>query len=100
MPRMRLPVWRHRRTHSPAYAARTWSRPSPSQTAGRWPTRNRRTAPATMAPELSPALVRSALELAGAAGPGQQEDTPPAPPAIERLGAHPVLRYAVADEAE
>src|ERR1700757_3850096 len=50
-----------------------------------------------MTPELSPALVRSALELSGAAGPAQPADPHPA---NERLGAHHVLRYAVADEAE
>jgi uncharacterized protein (TIGR02677 family) len=59
-----------------------------------------------MTPELSPALVRSALELAGAAAPAAEEagsPTRPAtttPPASERLGAHHVLRYAVADEVE
>ena len=57
-----------------------------------------------MTPELSQALVRSALELAGAAGPAQQADPPTQPPttlsAHERLGAHQVLRYAVVDEAE
>ena len=52
-----------------------------------------------MTPELSPALVRSALELAGAAGPSRQAQ-PQTNPANERLGAHHVLRYAVADEAE
>jgi uncharacterized protein (TIGR02677 family) len=58
---------------------------------------------AAVAPELSPALVRSALELAGATGQAKQDDPqayPPTPPTSERLGAHPVLRYAVADEAE
>ena len=55
-----------------------------------------------MAPELSPALVRSALELAGATGPDEHADPYPesTPPATERLGAHPVLRYATVDEAE
>ena len=56
-----------------------------------------------MAPELSPALVRAALELAGAGDRPEQTDPqghPLAPPARERLGAHHVLRYAVADEAE
>jgi uncharacterized protein (TIGR02677 family) len=48
-----------------------------------------------VAPDLSPALVRSALELAGGAGTAE-----PIPPASERLGAHPVLSYAVAGEAE
>jgi uncharacterized protein (TIGR02677 family) len=55
-----------------------------------------------MAPELSPALLRSALELSGAGEhaeqPGQSAES--TPPASERLGAHHVLRYAVADEAE
>ena len=56
-----------------------------------------------MAPELSPALVRAALELAGAADHPERTDPqvhPPASPPRERLGAHHVLRYAVADEAE
>ncbi len=48
-----------------------------------------------MAPELSPALVRSALELAGSPEPAA---TPS--PRVERLGAHQVLRYATAEEAE
>ena len=55
-----------------------------------------------MAPELSPALVRSALELAGATGPN--EDTAAGaqstPATSERLGAHQVLRYATSEEAE
>jgi uncharacterized protein (TIGR02677 family) len=51
-----------------------------------------------MAPELSPALVRSALELAGAGGPSER--TPSTRLPSERLGAHNVLRYATADEAE
>lgn len=55
-----------------------------------------------MAPELSRSLVRSALELAGAAALPQREDTQarPTAPAGDRLGAHQVLRYATADEAE
>ena len=55
-----------------------------------------------MGPELSPALVRSALELAGAAGrPKTSKPDPGATPSLpERLGAHQVLRYATADEAE
>lgn len=57
-----------------------------------------------MTPELSPALVRSAFELAGAAETAQhagpKTQPPRTPPANERLGAHEVLRYAVADEAE
>jgi uncharacterized protein (TIGR02677 family) len=55
-----------------------------------------------MAPELSPALVRSALELTGAA-PARATPTeaqPTSPPTSERLGAHQVLRYATGDEAE
>jgi uncharacterized protein (TIGR02677 family) len=52
-----------------------------------------------VAPELSSALVRSALELAGAAATAEQ-DSPQARLASDRLGAHPVLRYGVADEAE
>ena len=54
-----------------------------------------------MEPELSPALLQSALELAGAAGPSQAQDSK-ADGAIhihERLGAHQVLRYATAEEA-
>ncbi|MCL2420072.1 MAG: TIGR02677 family protein [Conexibacteraceae bacterium] len=50
-----------------------------------------------MTPQLSPALVRAAIELAGAAVPAEQSATSPA---SERLGSHQVLRYAVADEAE
>lgn len=57
-----------------------------------------------MTPELSPALVRWALELAGAAGAVEPADLPGNPPRTtsvnERLGSHQVLRYAVADEAE
>jgi uncharacterized protein (TIGR02677 family) len=52
-------------------------------------------------PELSPALVRSALELAGATAPAEQPNPhPETPSASERLGAHHVLRYAIAEEAE
>ena len=55
-----------------------------------------------MGAELSPALLRSALELAGAVRAPEDEQarhgsTPSFP---ERLGAHHVLRYAVAEEAE
>ena len=55
-----------------------------------------------MGAELSRALVRSALELAGAAGAPESEHeryacTAPVP---DRLGAHHVLRYATAEEAE
>ncbi len=55
-----------------------------------------------MNPELSPTLLRAGLELAGAvrpaAGAPGAAGTPPPPP--ERLGAHHVLRYATAEEAE
>ena len=55
-----------------------------------------------MGAELSPALLRSALELAGAARAPEDEQarrgsTPSLP---DRLGAHHVLRYATAEEAE
>jgi uncharacterized protein (TIGR02677 family) len=56
-----------------------------------------------VAPELSRALVRSALELTGSTGPAEPVDPraqPLTPPASDRLGAHPVLSYAVAGEAE
>ena len=55
-----------------------------------------------MAPELSPALVRSALELAGATGPNEDTaaDAQSMPATSERLGAHQVLRYATSEEAE
>jgi len=55
-----------------------------------------------MTPELSPALLRSALELAGAVGAPESEHEPnkTAAAAPDRLGAHHVLRYATADEAE
>lgn len=55
-----------------------------------------------MAPELSAGLVKSALELAGAGGSLEQTDpdTRSPAPATERLGAHQVLRYATAEEAE
>lgn len=46
--------------------------------------------------ELAPDLLRGALALAGAGG----EPSPSAPPAPDRLGSHPVLRYATGDEAE
>ncbi len=50
--------------------------------------------------ELSPALLQAGLELAGARN--ATEPTPPrvasAASASERLGAHPVLRYATAEE--
>jgi Protein of unknown function (DUF2397) len=56
-----------------------------------------------MGAELSPALVRSALERAGAVGApevGRERDGSTAP-VSDRLGAHHVLRYATADgEAE
>ncbi len=57
-----------------------------------------------MEPELSPALIESALQLVGASDP-IPADTPltrdGSPTAgDERLGAHQVLRYATADEAE
>lgn len=61
------------------------------------------TSRADVGPELSPALVRSALELTGATVLAEKADPqahPPTPPASERLAAHHVLRYAVADEAE
>jgi uncharacterized protein (TIGR02677 family) len=48
-----------------------------------------------MAPELSPTLLRSALDLAGIPPPSSDP-----PPAAEHLGAHRVLSYATADEAE
>jgi uncharacterized protein (TIGR02677 family) len=54
-----------------------------------------------MEPKLSPALLRSALELAGACD-GPEDLNPDTEQAIsvpERLGAHDVLRYASADEA-
>lgn len=57
-----------------------------------------------MAPRLSPALLRSVLELTGtdpASGGATSESGPtPTAPAGDRLGAHPVLSYATADEAE
>lgn len=53
-----------------------------------------------MGAELSPALVRSALELAGAIGSHQGDRDGSTPPVPDRLGAHHVLRYATADEAE
>ncbi len=55
-----------------------------------------------MAPELSPALVRSALELTGATRPteGTAMQSQSTPATSERLGAHQVLRYATGEEAE
>ncbi|MGB0092302.1 MAG: DUF2397 family protein, partial [Solirubrobacteraceae bacterium] len=55
-----------------------------------------------MGAELSPELVRSALELAGAAGApqGEHERDGTTVRVPDRLGAHHVLRYATADEAE
>lgn len=50
-----------------------------------------------MAIELSAELVEGALGLAGV---GEPSRTPGGIPAPERLGAHPVLRYATAEEAE
>ncbi|MGH2842519.1 MAG: TIGR02677 family protein [Solirubrobacteraceae bacterium] len=50
--------------------------------------------------ELSAALVRSVLELAGAAAPASRAGADPVTGAPERLGAHRVLSYATADEAE
>ncbi|HWE08032.1 MAG TPA: TIGR02677 family protein [Solirubrobacteraceae bacterium] len=51
-------------------------------------------------PELSPALRQAALELAGAreADPPAPQPTAPAATTADRLGAHPVLRYATAEE--
>ncbi len=57
-----------------------------------------------MEPELSPALIESALQLVGASDPIPadtrltRDGSPTA--GDERLGAHQVLRYATADEAE
>ena len=55
-----------------------------------------------MGAELSPALVRSALELSGAVGApkGEHERDGGTAPVPDRLGAHHVLRYATAEEAE
>ncbi len=54
-----------------------------------------------MAPELSLGLVRSALELTGAAGPtGDANGDGQSNLANDRLGAHQVLRYATSEEAE
>jgi uncharacterized protein (TIGR02677 family) len=55
-----------------------------------------------MGAELSPALVRSALELAGAVGaPAIEHERDGSTARIpDRLGAHHVLRYATAEEAE
>jgi uncharacterized protein (TIGR02677 family) len=54
-----------------------------------------------VAPELSQSLVRSALELAGAVrAPGGEHERNRAAPGPDRLGAHHVLRYATAEEAE
>ncbi|HEY5262108.1 MAG TPA: DUF2397 family protein, partial [Solirubrobacteraceae bacterium] len=56
-----------------------------------------------MSPELSPTLLRAGLELAGAVRPadGEPDPAPGGPsPSSERLGAHHVLRYATAEEAE
>lgn len=53
-----------------------------------------------MEPELSPALVRAGLELAGAFEPPATQPPDPTEPPPDRLGAHPVLRYATAEEAE
>jgi uncharacterized protein (TIGR02677 family) len=55
-----------------------------------------------MGAELSPALVRSALELAGAVGAPEVEHERDGSraPVPDRLGAHHVLRYATAEEAE
>jgi uncharacterized protein (TIGR02677 family) len=50
-------------------------------------------------PELSPAPLEAALELAGAAGPGPPDRLPIDTAAREHLAAHHVLRYATADEA-
>ena len=54
-----------------------------------------------MSPELSPTLLRAGLELAGAVGlDDEPSGTGSLAPAPERLGAHQVLRYAIAEEAE
>jgi uncharacterized protein (TIGR02677 family) len=55
-----------------------------------------------MGAELSHALVRSALELSGAVGApeGEHERDGRTAPVPDRLGAHHVLRYATAEEAE
>ena len=52
-----------------------------------------------MAPELSPALLEAGLRLAGLNGPPREASSFPTP-ASERLGAHPVLSYAVVDGAD
>ncbi len=54
-----------------------------------------------MSPELSPTLLRAGLELAGAVGlDDEPSGTGSLAPAPERLGAHHVVRYATAEEAE
>jgi Protein of unknown function (DUF2397) len=55
-----------------------------------------------MGVELSTELIRSALELAGASQVPAHEHTGAGTiaPSPDRLGAHHVLRYAIADEAE
>lgn len=54
-----------------------------------------------MVARLSPALLRSVLELTGAEQSSSRTTAQPGspPPASDRLGAHQVLRYATADEA-
>ena len=52
-----------------------------------------------MEAELSPAAIDAGLELARAADATADEAVAHAPPA-DRLGAHQVIRYAIADEAE
>jgi uncharacterized protein (TIGR02677 family) len=51
-----------------------------------------------MGADLSPALLRSALELAGAVGEHERDGSAASVP--DRLGAHHILRYATAEEAE
>jgi uncharacterized protein (TIGR02677 family) len=53
-----------------------------------------------MGAELSPTLLRAGLELAGAVNtePDPQRASAPSAAGAERLGAHPVLRYATAEE--
>ena len=53
-----------------------------------------------MGAELSPALLRSALELSGVIGAPEGERDGRPSPVPDRLGAHHVLRYATAEEAE
>ena len=52
-----------------------------------------------MAPELSPGLLEAGLRLAGLKEP-PRDGSPALAPASERLGAHPVLSYAVGDGAD